>query len=302
MNTQEHIKHIYDILKNYGTRLTGARQVGGVHNLLGIVHPDTDPASPPGVGSIIRGSGGNEWEELDLGAAGEVLTVAGGNVAWQPGGGGGGGVFEDNFDDGSIHWAWTTLLTGATRTITEAGGVLTMHSDSGVSCDFWTTGNDGPQIHIGSPNFPHTIVTKVDHDGAVPNLCEFGIFGCCRVYTGVANGCWIFGRRRWDASGQNGLFASRWGTALANVDPLTTLPIWLRLRIGGGQRIRSTCYFDYSTDGINWTNLTSDSNSGMYPSTYGFTNGVYIRTWAAPYPQIDAEFDLFTMTLEEGPG
>jgi len=303
MNTQEHIKHIYDILKNHDSRITGVRQVGGVHNLLSAVHPDTDPSSPPGVGSVIRGSAGNEWEELALGAAGEVLTVAGGNVAWQPGGGGGGGgEFVDNFDDASIYWAWTTFGVGATRTITEAGGVVTMHGDAGVACDFWTAGNDGPQFHIDAPQFPCTIVTKVDHDGAVPDLCEFGIFACCRIHSGSNGGAWIMGRRRWDASGQNGIFASRWGAALGNVDPMITLPVWLRIRVAGGHAVRSGAFFDYSTDGINWTNITSDSNSSISPSTQGFTHGLYIRNWVAPKPQIDAQFHFFTMTLDEGPG
>lgn len=292
-------------IQRLNTLVLGARRdaAGGAnHNLLSVTHPDTLPANVI-AGDVIYGNNTPKWARRAKENDGDVLTLAAGLPTWQPGGGGGGGMeFEDNFADAAIHWAWTTWGTGATRTITEAGGVLTLHGDAGVACDFWTAGNDGPQIHIDAPQFPNTIVTKVDHDGAVPDLCEFGIFASCRINTGVANGCWILGRRRWDASGENGIFASRWGAALANVDPMITLPVWLRLRVGGGHRLRSTCYFDYSTDGAIWNNITSDSNSGQYPATYGFTHGLYIRNWSAPYPQIDAQYEFFTMTLEGGPG
>lgn len=291
-------------IQRLNTLVLGARRAaagGANHNLLSNVHPDTVAANVV-AGDIIRGNNTPKWERLPKGNNGDVLTLAAGLPGWSPPVTGGGMEFEDKFDDASLHWAWTAYGTGATRTITEGGGVVTLHCDSGVACDFWTTGNDGPQLHINAPEFPHTIIVKVDHDGAVPDLCEFGLFSECRIAGGATNGCWIMGRRRWDASGQNGIFVSRWGTALGNVDPMTTLPFWLRMRVGGGHRLRSTTYFDYSTDGSVYTNITSDSNSGMYPSTYGFTHGFYIRNWSAPLPQIDAEFDDFTMTLEAGPG
>lgn len=82
MNTQEHIKHIYDILGDYDKRITGARQAGGNHNLLSAVHPDTDPVSPPTRGSIIRGSAGGEWEEYGIGVVGRFLRSDGNDPLW----------------------------------------------------------------------------------------------------------------------------------------------------------------------------------------------------------------------------
>ena len=291
-------------IQRLNTLVLGARRAaagGANHNLLSITHPDT-LAGNVVAGDIVRGNNTPKWERLPKENDNDVLTLVAGLPAWVPSVAGGGMVFEDKFDDADLHWAWTTYGTGATRTITEAGGVVTLHNDAGVACDFWTSGNDGPQLHIDAPQFPHVTIVKVDHDGAVPDLCEFGLFADCRTSIGSANGCWLIGRRRWDASGENGIFVSRWGAALANVDPMITLPVWFRIRVGGGHRLRSTTYFDYSTDGTIYNNITSDSNSGMYPGTYGFTHGFYIRTWSAPFPSINAEFDDFTMTLEAGPG
>jgi hypothetical protein len=302
MNVKEQLKDIYDKLKSLDGRITTAAQSAGNHNLLSGTHPDSDPASPPAVGDLIRGVSGPEWQKYGIGSVNQVLTVAGGLPTWQDPAGGGGAIFEDSFSDASIHWAWTKYGTGATRTITEAGGIVTLHNDSGVSCDFWTSGNDGPQLHVDEPNWPHTIIAKVDHDGAVADEVEFGIFCCCRTAIGASNGAWIIGRRRWDTQSQNGIFISRWGTAVGNVDPMTTLPVWLKIKVGGGHRLRSTAYFEYSTDGISYTPITSDSNSGIYPSTYGFTCGFYIRNWASPYPSIDAEYDDFSMEMSGGPG
>jgi len=302
MTAAERLKKIEASLAELNIRMAGAGG-GTSHNLLSATHPDTDPDSPV-AGDILRGIAGPEWQRLAKGNDAEVLTLAGGLPTWQPGGGGAGAmVFEDTFADASLHWAWTTYGTGATRTITEAGGIITIHVDAAVTSYFYTSSNSAPTMHIDAPQFPCTIETKIDFDGAVPNLCEFGIFASCRSIGGVSNGCWIFGRRRLDASGQNGLYANRWGTEIGNINPMLTLPIWLRIRVGGGHRTRSTAYFDYSTDGITYNNITSDSNSGQYPGTYGFTHGLYVRNWSpGPYPQIDAEFEYFKMTLSEGPG
>jgi len=303
MNTQEHIKNIYDILKDVKKRLTGVRQVGGVHNLLGIVHPDTDPASPPGVGSVIRGSAGNEWEELALGAAGEVLTVAGGNAAWQPGAGGGGNsIFEDNFNDESIYWAWVKRDNNAAKTITEAGTVISFHVDKLTVAEWWGASHSAPQLHLGAYGQPFVITTKIS--AFVPNDdCAAGLF----IFNSDAAWQMMFMERaREDGTGLNGLAAWHPTAGVLASNAVVDMPIWLRMRVSGTHRLRSIIYFDYSIDGITFTNLTSRSNSGFYPGTYGTTVGLYVRNGvpdgSGANNQIDADFDLFTMEEDGGPG
>jgi hypothetical protein len=91
------------------------------HNLLSVTHLDTTPASVA-QGDIVIGHGGTPlWSRLGIGAPAEVLTVVGGEPAWQPAGGGGitctiAGVTDwyvdpagnDTTGDGTIGLPWLT--------------------------------------------------------------------------------------------------------------------------------------------------------------------------------------------------
>ena len=81
-STQEQLKEIRHKLAGLDGRLTKVRQAVGNHNLLSATHPDTDSATPPARGSIIRGSAANEWEEHGLGAAGRYLRSDGNDALW----------------------------------------------------------------------------------------------------------------------------------------------------------------------------------------------------------------------------
>jgi hypothetical protein len=302
MNTQEQLRDIYNKLNEINLRLVQVRQVGGNHNLLSATHPDTTPASPPTAGDLIYAAGAppSTWQRLGIGGVNQILTVVAGAPAWADPAGGGGALFEDNFDDASLYWAWTTAGTDAARTITEAGGVLAFHVDAGTAAAFYTAAFSAPRIHIGCIGFPMAFQVKIS-DFTPNDDSAAGIF-CIRDDAGAANVGYILERRRDDGTGQNGIFANRMGTDLASVDPMTTIPIWLRMRISTEHgRTRNTSYFDYSADGLAWTNITSDSNSGPYPGLYGLTIGMYVRSFTTT-PQIDAEFDEFKQYLDGGPG
>lgn len=297
MKVEEELRLIKNALADLNIRVTQNRQMGGSHNLLSITHPDTDPDTPQ-VGDLIRGVSGPEWERLGIGAANEVLTVSGGLPAWLPAAAGGGGAeFEDNFDDASIYWAWVSYNTGVGKTISEAAGVLTIALTGGTNGRWDAASFVAPSAHIGVIGEPFSIVAKLN-SFSINDDTAAGIFMHTRTGT---NYTYLLERHRDDGVAKNGIRAERLGTELA-INAVTTLPIWLRIRSSGCHRLRSIQYFDYSTDGSSWTNLTSDSSSGFFPSTYGVSVGMYVRNWAAAYNAISVPFDLFTMTIDAGPG
>jgi hypothetical protein len=81
-STQETISDIYHKLTGLAARINTGGGGAGNHNLLSATHPDTDPASPPARGGLIRASAGNEWQEYAIGAAGRYLRSDGTDPLW----------------------------------------------------------------------------------------------------------------------------------------------------------------------------------------------------------------------------
>jgi len=72
----------YNYYGNYWFDVVGGVVPAAPHNLLdGVVHPDT-VAQVPNLGSIIVADATPDWNELVIGAPGDVLTVAGGTAVW----------------------------------------------------------------------------------------------------------------------------------------------------------------------------------------------------------------------------
>lgn len=69
-----------------GTTVSLEGAGGGAHNLLSATHTDTTAATPPGVGSVIRGSAANKWEELAANATATnkfLRSVSSGVATWE---------------------------------------------------------------------------------------------------------------------------------------------------------------------------------------------------------------------------
>jgi len=292
-------------IQRLNTLVLGARRAaagGANHNLLSITHPDTLPANVV-AGDVVIGNNTPDWSRLGIGNNADVLTLAAGLPTWQPpAGGGGNSIFEDNFNDDSIYWAWVKRSVDATKTITEAGTVISFHVDNLTIAEWWSTLYTAPQLHLGSYGEPFVITAKIS--AFVPNDdCAAGLFIFNRD---VAWEMMFIERARNDGVGMNGIAAWQPTAGVLASNAVVNMPIWLRMRVSGTHRLRSIIYFDYSINGAAWTNLTSRSNSGFYPGTYGTTVGLYVRNGlpdgTGTNNQIDAEFDLFTMTEDGGPG
>lgn len=298
----ETVKDIYHKIKELNKRVSQTRQVAGNHNLLSNVHPDTDPDTVT-LGDLIYGGAGPEWMRLPIADTDKVLTVKSGIPSWEdPQGGAGGGEFLDNFDDEDIHWAWTLYNIAGSKAITEqANGTLNVFCPSGTQCYWSGSSNSAPNAHVGVIGYPMIIETKITADFSQNDETAAGI-AFCRNVSGTNTGVQLERRRR-DGSSEYGLYVVRIGSAeLGNVDPLTTLPIWLRMRISGYHRNRSTIYFDYSTDGNTWYNILSHTNSALYTSTYDMTAALFGRQTSIAYNEVDVDFEHFKMTLNPGPG
>jgi hypothetical protein len=297
MNTDERLRKLEDEISKMNGILMSLTGGSGYHNILSGTHADSDPATLQ-AGDIIIANNTPKWARLPKDSDAKVLMLASGLPAWADlPDVGGGGQFEDTFDDADIHWAWTTYNTGVNRIVAEASGVLQIWGKSGNSHYFF----NGPSIHIGAIGYPMIVETKISSGFSINDLTAAGLHFSKSITAGT-NAQYLLEKRRDDGNTQDGIYVMRWSTQLANVNPMTTLPVWLRMRVGGAQRLRSTLYFDYSINGSTWINITSDSNSGFSPGIYGMTSGMYVRNWTIAYPEIDVDFEHFKMTLQEGPG
>lgn len=297
MNYEAEIKSLRSKYQKLNRLVMGIRKTGGGanHNLLSSTHLDALAANVSS-GDIIIGNNTPKWARLGKDSDGKILTLASGLPSWaDPAAAEGEAKFEDNFADASIYWGWTTFNTGAGKTIAEASGVLNIAVTSTTNARWDASYYYAPCIHIGVIGFPFVFEVKIN-SYTVNDDTGAGIFYHAR--TG-ANYTYLFERNRNDGSSINGLRAERLGTQLT-YNSVTTLPIWLRLKSGGYSRLRSTQYFDYSENGTTWNNLTSDSNSGFFPSTYGATVGLFVRN-ETPYNAIDVDFEYVIYRIDKGP-
>lgn len=300
MNTVEEIKKIQEKLKRINELLMNIRASAGNHNLLSTVHSDTDGVGIAQGDIIIRNAAGF-WANLALGAVvGQVLRVgAGGLPEW----GAPGAIsdddlaFIDNFGDASRYWAWYGVNESAQKTITEAAGVQSFHIDNATQGRIDTAAYSAPSLHIGLPGFPCIIETKMSVGEPFPDYAGAGI-GVMRT-TGTA-AAYIIERLRYSPSAIDGLRVERTGTGLFS-NGITTNPIWLRIRITALSRYWKIFEFLYSTDGINWTSMGTDTNTAFNES-YGWTAFLYVRNAGAVYPQVDADFEYFKAWHDRGPG
>ena len=264
------------------------------HDLLSTPHGDTTAAAVQR-GDMVVGKGASpKWERLAKGTSAQVLTMGADEPAWATPSTGG-GSFIDNFADASRHWGWYDHQTSAAKTITEAGGVLTIAVSAGTTTDWWSAANSCPKCVTGFPGFPCEIITKLSIT-TVNDKVIAGMFvgGDCLGFG--ADYAVYFGRSRDDGTAKNGLFVESLGTR-QYTNAVLTNPIWLKILVTGDSGGSKMTFF-YSTDGISYTDTAL-----VYVAlarTAGMVAGLFVKNWSGN--AISAEFEFFTMTVSGGPG
>jgi hypothetical protein len=210
--------------------------------------------------------------------------------------------FRDDFDDASVYWAWRQN-PGSAGTITEAGDVLTLSITSALGRDWrQSEWDESPRIFVGLCGYPAIVETKINSFTVNDGISAY-IFASYNPGYDYKDGTWILARERSSVGGWNGLAA--WANNVYEAtNAVTTMPIWLRLKIGSS----STYYSDrvimeYSTDGETWVNLaTVESNLAGAAGIdlhvgLGLCNKVQLEGGAAG----DAPFEYFRMYRDFGP-
>jgi len=74
----------------------------------------------------------------------------------------------------------------------------------------------------------------------------------------------------------------------------SVLPMWFRIRLGCGSYNSFHAYFDYSLDGVNWTNLWVQSTGWSFLSLPSPAVGIYTQNFSTLKNSV-AGFDFFEM-------
>lgn len=174
----------------------------------------------------------------------------------------------DDFEDGTRHIRWTDSVGNGT--ITEAGGLLTTAFGGGVNAEF-ALGN-APLAMMTPKEDRITVIAKLN-SYTVNDDTAAGLYITDTV--GPGNGI-SFTRYRNDSTPRNGIIVWDVGVGQLAYAAVTTLPIWLRIRVSGSGA-GSIMTFDYSTDGYTWTILHTLNNEawatvGLYAANWGVHN------------------------------
>lgn len=187
--------------------------------------------------------------------------------------------FHDDFNDGIIDPVdWTQFLGNGT--ITEEGETITLAFDAGVNAEFFL--GNAPVIMM-TPGKNEIMATTKINSYTVNDDTRAGLYITDQVL--LQHGIY-FSRYRNDSFFKNGLQVRDVGFAELAYVGVTTLPIWLRIHAtnsGAG----SVMDFDYSTDGINWTNLHTQNNETW------IMVGLLAANWGAVYNACSAPFEFF---------
>ncbi|MBA7609396.1 hypothetical protein ES703_16587 [subsurface metagenome] len=204
---------------------------------------------------------------------------------------GGGAVlkFRDLFNDGSQYWAWRLYL-GETSQIgksgTEINGRYELVAISGKNAKWNSSSNEAPRLFMSPLAFPCEIITRLDTFTA--NADTYAeLFVSKHVVRFGGNMYFSIGRR------QAGICVTNTGALLATA-AITTLPLWLRIRLSSFARYALNAYFDYSLDGLNWTNLWVQAEGfELFGDPFGGV-GLCVRN-ESPYNEVVGGFDHFIM-------
>lgn len=203
--------------------------------------------------------------------------------------------FQDEFDNTALHQFWTKDKDDSDRTIVEASDVLTIaiannahgdwqHQPAGVIL------NDAPKAIMKILGTPAEFITKLNSYTPADDT-HAGIFISSDPQGKAENGAYLFGRFRDDGEGENGLSAVRTTSGDTTYVAVTTLPIWLKVKVTGKKN--SYVHFLYSTDGIDYILLHTTSTAWFATGTYYV--GLFAKNWTATWSNISAPFESFKM-------
>jgi len=208
--------------------------------------------------------------------------------------------FYDHFSDADIFYAWEQInVSGATKFFTEAGSTITLTAAGVNDCRWTSTVNGALKLSIGHPGLPCEVTTKINSAGfAIDTLGHTGLY--MGVPQGIITNAGImFGRRN------TGLYAYAMSGTTYNLTAITTLPIWLKMRISADVNGFHVS-FQYSTDGIGWTTYQHIPPNDFYYSTspsipYTQNIGIVLRATAIN-AACTIPFEFFRATRIFGPG
>lgn len=218
--------------------------------------------------------------------------------------------FADNFSDASIHWAWRLFLGEVSETGksgTEASGQYQLAVTSGYDGKWDTSNNEAPRLFVSPLCAPCEIITRLDNVGTISDNTFAGLFISKRPAGFGSNLSYAIGRKRDDGESINGICVVENTYSNLATTAVTDLPVWLRLRIGCVAYGSLNVWFDYSVDGVSWTNLYRQGSGVTVFSIPSVGVGLYVANGAdandsASKNEIVGKFDSFTVSMARGPG
>ena len=218
---------------------------------------------------------------------------------------GGGAVlkFRDLFNDGSVYWAWRQHRgeTPTGKLIEEANGRMLLGIQPATNGCWVTSYNECPKVFMSPISYPCEIKTRLDTiTDPINEQTEAGLFISKHPKGYGSDNEVCITRRRDDMDTVNGLCVSRNRTIVLASNAITTLPVWLRIRLSVAVYYSLNCYFDYSLDGINWVEMYHCEPSTYFsfnPAAVGIAaiNGTGGGDPPTSKNEIVATFDHFVM-------
>lgn len=202
-------------------------------------------------------------------------------------------TFMDRFGDASLYWGWRKHLglTPANKSGVEADGTYQLQCNGTINGDWDAGQNEAPKIFIGLNGLPCEVTTRLDYFTG-NDKTQAGLFISksplsfgANVYLGIM--------RKIDG-GTNGIVVTDEAGANLALFAHTTLPIWLRMRIGCTTYNSLHIFFDYSTDGTNWTELYSWAGTTKFPEADACA-GLLVTNDSVTKNLILGKFDYFKM-------
>jgi len=174
---------------------------------------------------------------------------------------GGGAVlkFRDLFNDASIFWGWEQDKGAnhqVNKTIQEVNGQMLL-SCLGGSFAYWDANYcESPKVFVGTLTYPCEVITRLDEvTSPINNETLAGLFVSKSPSGYGSKGHYSIGRVRKDSVSLDGLAVMENSYVIKASNAITTLPVWLRMRIGNMTYLAGYVFFDYSLDGLNWVNM-----------------------------------------------
>jgi len=201
--------------------------------------------------------------------------------------------FKDNFADSEKHWTWR-LFKGAISEIgkngVEENGYYELSIGDTKDGRWDSDDNEAPRLFIEASSFPCEVITRLDYfenfdDGYA------GLFVSHRPTSHSTNGYFAIVRKK--TATTDGIAVINTAQTIASYLN-NTLPVWFRLRIGCGSYGALHVYFDYSYDGVNWTNLYIQSEGVNLFNEGALSVGLFCANFTS-MNSVVSRFDFFKM-------